>query len=54
MREATEALINRKFGNGGVYNTETPGAWKDSTKVRSSAQHFTEEVKECIASPVHL
>jgi hypothetical protein len=30
MREATEAVIRRKFGDGGVYNTETPGAWKDS------------------------
>jgi hypothetical protein len=28
--EATEAVIRRKFGDGGVYNTETPGAWKDS------------------------
>jgi hypothetical protein len=40
MREATEALIKRKFGAGGVYNMETPGAWKDSAKVRGSAKPF--------------
>ena len=49
MREATDALIQRKFGDGGVYNMETPGAWKDSTRVRSSVKNFTEEIKECIA-----
>jgi hypothetical protein len=27
MREATEALIKRKFGDGGVYNKKTPGAF---------------------------
>jgi hypothetical protein len=48
MREATEALIKRKFGDGGVYNIETPGAWKDSAKVRGSAKPFTEEIKECV------
>lgn len=26
LREATEALIKRKFGDGVVYNMETPGA----------------------------
>jgi hypothetical protein len=34
---------------GGVYNTETPGAWKESTKVRSNAKPFTDEIKECSA-----
>jgi hypothetical protein len=48
MREATEALMKRKFGDGGVYNMETPGAWKDNAKVRSSAKLFTDEIKECV------
>jgi hypothetical protein len=48
MREATEALIKRKFGDGGMYNIETPGAWKESAKVRGSAKPFTDEIKECI------
>jgi len=49
MREAIEALARRKFGEGGVYNKETPGAWKDSKKVRGSANPITEEIKECAA-----
>jgi hypothetical protein len=48
MREALEALVKRKFGQGGVYNLETPGAWKDSAKVRSSAKPFTDQIKECV------
>jgi len=49
MREATEALAERKFGEGGVYNPNTPGAWTDSPKVRASANPYTEEFKECVA-----
>jgi hypothetical protein len=49
MREAVEALVKRKFAQGGVYNLETPGPWKDSAKVRSSAKPFTNEIKECVA-----
>jgi hypothetical protein len=49
MREATEAFTKRKFGEGGVYNPNTPGAWSDSPKVRGSANPYTEEFKECVA-----
>lgn len=49
MREATDALAKRKFGEGGVYNPNTPGAWSDSPKVRASANPYTEEFKECVA-----
>jgi len=49
MRNATEALAERKFGNGGVYNPNTPGPWSDSPKVRASANPYTEEFKECVA-----
>jgi hypothetical protein len=52
MRDAVEALTRRKFGEGGVYNSNTPGAWSDSPKVRGSAVPYTEEFKECIA--LHL
>jgi len=38
----------RKFGEGGVYNPNTPGAWSDIPKVRASANHYTEEFKECV------
>ena len=49
MRDATEALAKRKFGNGGVYNPNTSGAWNDSPKVRANAAPYTEEFKECVA-----
>ena len=49
MREAVEALAKRKYGEGGVYNEGTPGAWKDSAKVRGSAHHASEDFKECVA-----
>ena len=49
MRDATEALAKRKFGNGGVYNPNTPGAWNDSPKVRANAAPYTAEFKECVA-----
>jgi hypothetical protein len=49
MREATEALAKRKFGDKGVYNPNTPGAWNDSPKVRENAAPYTEEFKECVA-----
>ena len=32
MREAVEALAKRKFGEGGVFNPNTPGNWSDSPK----------------------
>jgi hypothetical protein len=49
MREAVEALAKRKYGEGGVYNEGTPGAWKDSARVRGSAHHASEDFKECVA-----
>jgi hypothetical protein len=48
MRDATEALAKRKFGEGGVFNPNTPGAWNDSPKVRANAAPYTEEFKECM------
>ena len=53
MREATEALAERKFGEGGVYNPNTPGAWNDSPNVGASANPYTEEFKECVALQAH-
>jgi hypothetical protein len=49
MRAAVEAVCERKFGMGGPFNPETPGPWKDSEKVRSSAQVHSEEFRECVA-----
>lgn len=49
MRAAVEALAQRKFGTGGPFHPDTPGPWKDSARVRGSAQIHSEEFKECIA-----
>jgi hypothetical protein len=50
MRAAVEAFSERKFGPGGPFNPETPGAWSESAKVRGAAQVHSEEFKECVAT----
>lgn len=49
MRSAVEALAVRKFGPGGPFHPDTPGAWKDSARVRRSALVHSDEFKECVA-----
>ncbi len=49
MREAVEALCERKFGPGGPFHPDTPGPWKDSSGVRSAARVHSEEFQECVA-----
>jgi hypothetical protein len=49
MRDAVEALCERKFGPGGPFHPETPGPWKDSPRVRSAAQVHSEEFRDCVA-----
>ena len=49
MREAVEAVCRRKFGPGGPFHAETPGPWKDTPRVRSSAQIHNRDFRECVA-----
>jgi hypothetical protein len=49
MRSAVEAVCDRKFGPGGPFHPDTPGPWKDSRKVRSSAQVHDEAFRDCVA-----
>ncbi|MDW7731968.1 MAG: hypothetical protein SCH66_06025 [Methanolobus sp.] len=49
MRHAIDALMERKFGHGGPFNPETPGYYKDTPGVRSSAQVPDEHFRECAA-----
>jgi hypothetical protein len=49
MREAVEAMCRRKFGPGGPFHSETPGPWKDTPRVRSSAQIHNKDFRECVA-----
>jgi hypothetical protein len=49
MSAAVEAFAERKFGPGGPFNPDTPGAWTDSPGVRGSAQVHDQEFKACVA-----
>jgi hypothetical protein len=49
MSAAVEAFAERKFGPGGPFNSQTPGAWSDSPGVRASAQVHDEQFKACVA-----
>src|SRR5215211_7185939 len=49
MAAAVEAFAERKFGSGGPFNRDTPGAWSDSPGVRGGAQVHDEEFKACVA-----
>jgi len=49
MAGAVAAFAERKFGPGGPFNPQTPGAWTDSPRVRGSAQIHDEAFKTCVA-----
>jgi hypothetical protein len=49
MAAAVEAFAERKFGPGGPFHPDTPGAWTDSPGVRGSAQVHDQEFKDCVA-----
>jgi hypothetical protein len=49
MADAVEAFAERKFGPGGPFHADTPGAWRDSRTVRSSSQRHDERFKACVA-----
>ena len=49
MRAAVEALYDRKFGPGGPFHPDTPGPWRESSRVRASAQVHSDEFKACVA-----
>ncbi|MGR8941444.1 MAG: hypothetical protein ACU83V_07205 [Gammaproteobacteria bacterium] len=49
MRAAVEAVARRKFGPGGPYHPKTPGPWKESARIRGSAEVHSEEFKDCVA-----
>jgi hypothetical protein len=50
MAAAVEAFAERKFGPGGPFNRDTPGAWSDSPGVRGSAQVHDERFKACVTT----
>lgn len=48
MRAAVDALVARKYGEGGPFNPETPGPWKQTAKVRGAAAQMNAEFKACV------
>jgi hypothetical protein len=53
MGEAVQAFVRRKFGPGGPFHPETPGPWKDTPRVRGSAEVHSEEFKACVTLMAH-
>ncbi len=49
MRAAVDHFCERKFGAGGPFHPDTPGPWKESRKVRASAQVHDEKFRELVA-----
>jgi hypothetical protein len=49
MAAAVEAFAERKFGPGGPFHRDTPGAWSDSPGFRGGAQVHDAEFKACVA-----
>ncbi len=49
MRAAVDHFCERKFGKGGPFHPDTPGPWKESRRVRASAQVHDEKFRACVA-----
>ncbi|MFI0470953.1 hypothetical protein ACH347_43425 [Saccharopolyspora sp. 5N102] len=49
MAAAVEAFAERKFGPGGPFHRDTPGAWTDSPGFRGSALVHDDEFKACVS-----
>jgi hypothetical protein len=49
MAAAVEAFAQRKFGPGGPFHPDTPGAWTESRQVRGAAEVHSDEFKACVA-----
>jgi hypothetical protein len=50
MRAAVEAVVARKFGNGGPFNPATPGPYKETGAVRGAAAPMDARFVDCVAT----
>ena len=48
MRAAVDAVCERKFGPGGPFHPDTPGPWKNSSKVYIHLQDPLKVVKDIL------
>lgn len=49
MRAAVQAVVHRKYGEGGPFNNKTDGPWKESGKIRASAASHSEDFIDCVS-----
>ena len=49
LAAAVDAFAERKFGPGGPFHRDTPGAWSDSPGFRGSARVHDDDFKACVA-----
>jgi hypothetical protein len=49
MHAAVEAFAERKFGPEGAYAPETPGPWRQSSRVKETVAPYTREFLDCMA-----
>ena len=50
MRAAVLSVVERKFGNKGPYNSETPGPYRNNSAVRGRAEQHNEEFVDCVTT----
>ena len=48
MATAVRQYADRKFGPGGPFSPDTPGAWRDSRLVRGSAARYDDRLLELL------
>jgi hypothetical protein len=49
VRAAVEAFCDRKFGPRGPFHPDTPGPYRETRRVRGSAQVHDEQFRACVA-----
>jgi hypothetical protein len=49
MHAAVEAFVERKFGPGGAYDSETPGPWRDGANVKRTVTPYGTEFVDCMS-----
>jgi hypothetical protein len=49
MRSAVDALCARKFGPGGPFHPDTPGPFRDTSRVRGAAEVHSERFRRLVA-----
>ena len=50
LRACAEAYVARQFGEGGPFNPDTPGPWRESPAVRGGAARHPDDVVDCVAT----